>query len=385
MRLMLIAGLIVAAVLAGCGSDGGNEEASDAGEAPVEIPFDTSEWDTDFSNHSAPLEEFVGGGPPKDGIASIDDPRFVSVEEADEFLDAREPVAVVELAREVRAYPLQILTWHEIVNDEIAGEPVAVTYCPLCNSTVAFRREVEGEPVEFGTTGMLRNSDLVMYDRKTESWWQQITAEAVVGELTGERLDVLPSQILSWEELQRLHPEAAVLSTDTGFERDYGTNPYAAYDRNPNSQPFLFEGEPDRSLSPKERVAAIETGDDSAVVYPFSRLADEAPINDEIDGEPVVVFFDPEVASALDTAVISEGRDVGAAAVFERRVAGRMLDFQSGPEGGAFRDSQTGSTWDMSGEATAGPLAGTQLEQVPHDDQFWFALAAFFPQAEIRR
>jgi Protein of unknown function (DUF3179) len=176
-----------------------------------------------------------------------------------------------------------------------------------------------------------------------------------------------------------------VLSRDTGFERDYGTNPYAAYDRNPNSQPYLFDGEPDRSLPPKERVAAIETGDDSAVVYPFSRLADEAPINDEIDGEPVVVFFDPEVASALDTAVISEGRDVGAAAVFERRVAGRMLDFQSGPEGGAFRDSQTGSTWDMSGEATAGPLAGTQLEQVPHDDQFWFALAAFFPQAEIRR
>ena len=381
---MLSAGLIVVAVLAGCGSDSDDEQATDAGDAPAQIPFDTSDWETDFSNHSAPLDEFVGGGPPKDGIPSIDEPRFVSVQEADEFLDAREPVAVVELEGEVRAYPLQILTWHEIVNDEIAGEPVAVTYCPLCNSTVAFRREIEGEPVEFGTTGMLRNSDLVMYDRKTESWWQQITAEAVVGELTGERLDVLPSQILAWDEFQRLHPEGAVLSRDTGFERDYGRNPYTAYDRDPKSQPFLFEGEPDRSLPPKERVAAIKTDADSAVVYPFSRLADEAPINDEVDGEPVVVFFDPDVASALDSALISAGRDVGAAAVFERRVDGRMLDFQPGPERGAFRDSRTGSTWNMSGEATAGPLAGTQLEQVPHDDQFWFALAAFFEDAEIR-
>jgi Protein of unknown function (DUF3179) len=381
---MLSAGLIVVAVLAGCGSDSDDEQATDAGDAPAEIPFDTSDWETDFSNHSAPLDEFVGGGPPKDGIPSIDEPRFVSVQEADEFLDAREPVAVVELEGEVRAYPLQILTWHEIVNDEIAGEPVAVTYCPLCNSTVAFRREIEGEPVEFGTTGMLRNSDLVMYDRKTESWWQQITAEAVVGELTGERLDVLPSQILAWDEFQRMHPEGAVLSRDTGFERDYGRNPYTAYDRDPKSQPFLFEGEPDRSLPPKERVAAIKTGSESAVVYPFSRLADEAPINDEVDGEPVVVFFDPDVASALDSALISAGRDVGAAAVFERRVDGRMLDFEPGPERGAFRDSRTGSTWNMSGEATAGPLAGTQLEQVPHDDQFWFALAAFFEDAEIR-
>jgi hypothetical protein len=377
---MLIVAAIGAAAVSGCSIGGGGSGDADVAEG---VPFSTSGWETDFSNRSVPLEEFVGGGPPKDGIPSIDDPRFVSVEEADRFLDPREPVAVVDLGGEVRAYPIQILVWHEIVNDEIGGEPVAVTYCPLCNSTVAFSRVVDGEPVEFGTTGMLRNSDLVMYDRSTESWWQQITAEAVVGERTGAKLDVLPSQILSWEELGRLHPDARVLSRDTGFDRDYGSSPYGGYDSDPDSRPFLFEGEPDRALPPKERVAAVSSGD-SAVVYPFSRLRGDAPLNDELGGEPVVVFFDPEVASALDSPLISAGREVGAAAVFDRAVDGRTLDFRAASDPGTFRDRQTGSTWDMTGRATAGPLEGTRLEQVPHDDQFWFALAAFFEDAEIR-
>jgi hypothetical protein len=382
MRRILIAAAIAAAVFGGCG---GGEDRPATDESAEDVPFDTSDWQTDFAEHSVPLDEFMGGGPPKDGIPSIDDPKFVSVEEADEFLDVREPVAVVEIAGEVRGYPLQILTWHEIVNDEIAGEPVAVTYCPLCNSTVAFRREIGSEAVEFGTTGMLRNSDLVMYDRKTESWWQQITAEAVVGELTGTKLELLPSQILSWGDLRRSHPDAEVLSRDTGFSRDYGSNPYAGYDSDLDAQPFLLEGEPDRSLPPMERVAAIKTGERSAVVYPFSRLGRDAPINDQVDGRPVVVLFDPDVASALDASLISEGRNVGAAAVFERRVGRRTLEFGPGPDRGTFRDSQTGSTWDVSGVATAGALAGERLEQIPHDDQFWFALAAFFPETEIRR
>lgn len=377
----LLGALLLAVALAGCGG----QATSGGGSAGGEVPFSTADWEsTDFSMHSVPLDEFVGGGPPKDGIPSIDEPKFVSVAEADRFLAPREPVAVLEVAGTARAYPLQILIWHEIVNDEIAGQPVAVTYCPLCNSTVAFSREVEGEVLEFGTTGMLRNSDLVMYDRQTESWWQQITADAVVGELTGTKLDVLPSQVLSWAEFRRIHPDGEVLSRDTGFGRDYGSNPYAGYDRDPRSQPFLLQGEPDRSLPPKERVAAIEIGERSAVVYPFSRLEDEAPINDEIAGRPIVVFFDPDVASALDSPVLSEGRDVGAAAVFERAGGGRTLTFERGPDPGAFRDAETGSTWDMGGRAIAGRLEGARLEQVPHDDQFWFALAAFFNDADIR-
>jgi hypothetical protein len=378
----LIAAISLAAlatVLAGCdlGSDGSDDSSSSE-----RVPFSTSGWSTDFAQHSVPLDEFTSGGPPKDGIPSIDEPKFTSVEGGDQFLEPREPVAVLELGGAARAYPLQILVWHEIVNDELGGEPVAVTYCPLCNSTVAFSREVDGRAVEFGTTGMLRNSDLVMYDRETESWWQQITADAVVGEQTGTELEVLPSQILSWAEFRRLHPDGEVLTRDTGFSRDYGSNPYVGYDQ-PDSQPFLLEGEVDDALPPKERVAAVKTKD-GAVVYPFGRLAEEAPINDRIGGEPVVVLFDPEVGSALDSEAIASGREVGAAAVFESTVRGRALSFRPGAEPGTVRDRQTGSSWDLAGRATAGPLKGAQLRQVPHDDQFWFALAAFFEQPDIR-
>jgi Protein of unknown function (DUF3179) len=363
-------------VAGGCGGTSG----PNGGGPP---PFSTAGWSTDFSRHSVPLDEFRSGGPPKDGIAAIDHPRFVSVGEAESFLAPREPVAVLEIGGVARAYPLQILVWHEIVNDEIGRRPVAVTYCPLCNSTVAFSRDVDDRTLDFGTTGNLRNSDLVMYDRQTESWWQQLTADAVVGELTGTRLQVLPSQILSWTQFRRLHPEGRVLSRDTGYDRPYGTSPYIGYDR-PDSQPFLFNGRTDDALPPKERVAAVRTGSRSAVVYPFSRLATDAPINDAIDDRPVVVMFDPFTGSALDSQLVGSGREVGSAAVFERTVRGRTLSFEATMVHREVRDRETGSLWDLSGRAISGPLAGSRLRQVTADDQFWFALAAFYEHPDIR-
>jgi hypothetical protein len=379
---MLLFGLaLLGVVVAGCGK--GSAPASPPGNRVGEAPFNTAGWTTNFDKHGVSLYEFRSGGPGKDGIPAIDHPSFVSTAEADRYLAPREAVAVVELGGVARAYPLQILVWHEIVNDEIAGQPVTVTYCPLCNSTVAFSREVDGRTLDFGTTGMLRNSDLVMYDRQTESWWQQLTADAVVGELTGSKLHVIPSQILPWSEFMRLHPDGQVLSRDTGFDRPYGQNPYRGYDQ-PNSKPFLYFGKTDDSLPPKERVAAVATNDGGAVVYPFEALAHEAPVNDQIGGRPVVVLFDPEVASPLDASSISSGRDVGTAAVFDRTVDGRSLTFEAaGP--GSIRDRETRSTWNLSGQATAGPLAGKQLTPVAHDDQFWFALAAFYRHPEIRR
>lgn len=372
----LAAALALALALAGCGA--GGEGDSDAAH------LDTGGWSTDFSKHDVPLSEFVSGGPGKDGIPAIDRPRFVDVAGGDRFLDDPEPVAAVEVGDAVKAYPIRIMVWHEIVNDSLGGRPIAVTYCPLCNSTVVFDRRFGDRVLDFGTTGNLRKSDLVMYDRQTESWWQQLTLEAMVGELTGERLRAIPSQILSWEEFKRLNPGGRVLSTETGHNRPYGENPYAGYDR-PDSAPFGFDGPTDDRLPAKERVAAVQTGPESAVVYPFSRLARDAPVEDEIGDRPVVVFFDPSVASPLDEAAVAGGRPVGAAAVFARRAAGRTLSFEPGPEPGTFRDTRTGSTWGMDGRATAGELRGERLAQLVADDQFWFALAAFLPEASIRR
>ena len=380
---LAIPAALAAAVLTACGGGG-------SGTVPAELDFSTTHWKTDFSKHAVPLTEFASGGPGKDGIPSIDRPRFVDVGAADRFLTDREPVAAVELAGQAKAYPIRIMVWHEIVNDTLAGRPIALTYCPLCNSTLAFDRRVGERTLSFGTTGNLRNSDLVMYDRQGQSWWQQITGEAVVGELAGTMLRVIPSQILSWAQFKRLHPAGGVLSTHTGYDRPYGSNPYAGYDR-PNSTPFALGGEPDRTLPPKERVTAVQTGERSAVVYPFSRLERQAPVNDAIPvaaavgSKAVVVFFDPKVTSPLDGAEVSLGREVGTAAVFERQDRGRTLTFAAGPHPGTFRDRETGSTWDMSGRAVAGPLRGDLLRQVPSDDQFWFALAAFFPHPEIRR
>jgi Protein of unknown function (DUF3179) len=343
------------------------------------LQIDTSGWETDFSKHSVPLSEFQSGGPPRDGIPPVDEPKPTSQSDADEWLSEREPILAVEVGEDVRAYPLQILVWHEIVNDALGGRPIAVTYCPLCNSSLVFDRRVRGRTLTFGTTGNLRKSDLVMWDRQTESWWQQLSAEAVVGELTGTKLKVLPSQTLSWADFKRIHPGGDVLSRDTGVTRDYGSNPYAGYDQ-PDSDPFLFEGEADDRLPPKERVVAIFAGDETVVV-PFSRLAREPVVQTDAGGRPVVVFYKRGVVSPLDAPSIDGSRDVGTAAAFDPRVNGRRLSFERRDDG--FVDRQTGSRWDIAGRAVAGELAGERLAPVRHDQQFWFALAAFVPDARI--
>jgi hypothetical protein len=382
-RDLLIAFVAAAALAAGCGSQSADRPAGGpaSGDAEQQLRVSASGWKTDFSRHNVPLEEFISGGPPRDGIPPIDDPKPVPVPEAEEWLDDREPVLVVEVAGQARAYPVQILVWHEIVNDRLGDRPIAVTYCPLCNSSLVFDRDVPDVGLlRFGTTGNLRHSDLVMWDDRTESWWQQLTAEAVVGELTGKRLEVLPSQTLSWADFKARHPDGDVLSRDTGHSRDYGRNPYEGYD-DPDSQPFLLEQETDRRLPPKERVVALRE-QDGAVVVPFSRLARDPVMEIERDGSPVVVLYKRGVVSPLDNEAIARSRDVGTAGTFDPRLDGRTLEFD--PAGnGRFRDRQTGSTWDVTGRAVAGPLADSRLQPVVSDQQFWFALAAFLPDARI--
>jgi hypothetical protein len=358
------------ATLFACG-----EATSQVGGA--DVPFSTRGWKTDFSKHSVPLSDIMSGGPPKDGIPAIDDPKFVSVGEADRWLGDREPVIIFEHDGEVRAYPWQILIWHEIVNDEVGGLPVSITYCPLCNTAIAFDRRFAGQVLDFGTTGKLRHSDLVMYDRQTETWWQQATGEGIVGEFTGRTLTFLAAPTVAWADFKTRYPDGAVLSRETGHSRSYGRSPYDGYD---TGRPFLFDGRPDGRLPVMARVVVVKVGD-AAVVYPVSTLAEEVAVNHEVDGIPVAVFYQAGTASAVDARTINEGRDVGSAVAYLRTVDGQTLTFRR--DGDGFVDVETGTRWTFLGEAVSGALKGLWLERAVSYTPFWFAWAAFAPDTPI--
>ena len=342
----------------------------------------TAVWETDFRFHVVPYGEILSGGVGRDGIPPIDAPSFVSVAAAGERLADPEPVIALEVGGEAKAYPLQILTWHEIVNDEIAGLPVAATYCPLCNSALVFERTLDGALYDFGVSGNLRNSDLIMWDRQTQSWWQQLTGQAIAGELAGAQLRVVPAQIVPWSVFAESYPDGLVLDRPNASGR-YGSNPYVGYDAL-NSQPFLYPFPTDPRLPPKERVAAVEINGQAAA-FPYSRLAEERVVHAEVGGEPVVALFQFGAASALGAATIAQAADVGATGVFRPSLDGRALTFAPNPaEGGApFTDAETGSGWSILGIAVSGPLAGSQLPRVEAQDHFWFAWAAFKPDTTV--
>jgi hypothetical protein len=351
--------------------------------APLSAQSSQDTWKTDFSRHTVPLEEIVSGGPPKDGIPALDNPRFESVEDADGWLADRDPVAVVRLEGETRAYPLQILIWHEIVNDRVGGVPVSVTFCPLCNTTLAFNRVFDGKVLDFGTTGRLRHSDMVMYDRQTESWWQQATGEGIVGEYAGRKLSFIPAPVLSWKEVKERLPGSLVLSRDTGHQRPYGQNPYAGYDSGRGPIASFFRGKKDDRLPPMERVVTLESAG-SPLAIPFSVMREKRVLAISRDADPWVVFWAPGTSSALDAERIPLGRDVGSTAVYVSRIDGRSLTFEAAGDG-LFRDRETGSLWSISGDALEGPMAGESLESIPHGNHFWFAWAVFKPETRIIR
>ena len=315
------AALAVAAVLALPAAAGAN---------PM---FWAGEWpNTDFSRHSVDLAEIMSGGPPKDGIPSIDDPKVVPVSEITDLADT-EPVIGVTVNGEARAYPLGILTQHEIVNDTIGGVPVTVTYCPLCNSSIVFDRRVDGQVLDFGTTGKLRNSDLVMYDRQTESWWQQFSGKAIVGKMTGKTLKMLPSRQDSFARFRARAPNGKVLVSNQPFRR-YGINPYVRYD---SAQfPFLFRGDLPEGIAPMVRVVAV-----GGEAWSLPLLRKKGTI---IQGD-LVLSWEAGQNSALDTRVIRRGRDVGNVVVQRR--------------------------------------AGTRTEDVVHDVTFAFVFHAFHPEGTI--
>ena len=336
-------------------------------------------WPTDWTRRTVQdWDEFLaglGGSDPRDGIPPLDNPVFESVALAGQWLGPREPGALVQFEGEARFYPLSILTRHEIVNDAFGDVPVAVTFCPLCNTALTFDRRVDGEVLRFGVSGLLRNSDLVMWDDQTTSLWQQITGEGVVGQYAGSQLDIIPTSIVSFEQFVEGFPDGKSLAAESGFGRtSYGVNPYQGYSS--SSNPFLFNGEIDDRLPALSRVVGVDLGGETKA-YPFGTLSDVAVVNDTIGDVPVVVLWGGETADALDQSVIGISEAIGTALALDPVVDDQRLTFEAA-EGDTFVDAETGSTWTVLGLATDGPLAGTQLDTVVHRNEFWFAWQAFF-------
>ena len=383
-------------------------------------------------NATIPIADILSGGPPPQGIPALGfrglqgvadatrEPRFVTQDEAAAWLGEREPVVLMRLGGEARLYPLQILTWHEIANDTLGGVPVAVTFCPLCNSALAFDRrvpatqdqvdalrrdghEVRAEPLDaevarlfeqqtgrgapelgvdvtFGVSGLLFFSNMLMFDDTTFTLWAQLTGEGAVGDFAGDHLVRYPAQLVGFAEARLSEPDALVLSQDTGFRRSYGQNPYVGYD-DIGSPAFLFQGPSDGRLQAKERVITVDGAE--PVAYPFDHLREQVVVHDQLAGEPVVAFWAPGTATALGAGHIATAADVGAVGLFRASVDGQALRFEAAADG--FVDDATGSVWDVTGLARSGPLEGTLLEAVPHDNTLWFAWAAFRPDTEVRR
>ena len=335
-------------------------------------------WNTDWSKHSIEYHDLLSGGPPRDGIPPIDQPKFIENQLAAQWLKPNDPVIALEINGDARAYPLQILTWHEIVNDVVGEIPVTITFCPLCNSAVVFKRNHQGITYDFGTSGLLRHSDLVMYDRQTESLWQQFTGEAIVGVMTGEQLMMIPSGLIGFEQFQAAYPAGKILSKETGYSREYGRNPYPGYDDIRNN-PFLFRDPLDERLPAMARVVTVSDGKYHNA-YPVELLEKLGVIHHQLGNQAVVIFHQDGVSSALDTTRIANGDDVGATGVFVPLVGKQELTFIK--ERG-FVDEQTGSHWNIVGQAILGPLKGKQLDRLVHADQFWFSWGAFRPDTLI--
>lgn len=270
--------------------------------AAADPDFWKYEWpDTDFGTTTVDnWTEIMSGGPPKDGIPAVDGPSFIAVD-GETRLGDREGVITLELDGErPRAYPLRYLMWHEIVNDEVGGVPIAVTWCPLCNSAITFDRRVDGQVLSFGVSGKLRKSDMVMYDRQTESWWQQAVGTGIVGEMTGVELTMMPTWMESWAEFRERNPDGLVMDQPR-FPRSYGRNPYVGYDS--SKRPFLYSGEmPPHGVPALMRV--VRVGDRA---WTMERLRQEG----EITEAGVTLSWSGGQASALDKYGVADGRDVG--------------------------------------------------------------------------
>jgi hypothetical protein len=324
--------------------------------------YDTQSAAAQDKESIVPLDQIISGGPPPDGIPSIDNPKFMSLQEAEELLEDLDLVVGLNINGDIRAYPLQILVWHEIVNDIVGKTPVAVTYCPLCFTNQVFNRTLnDGRILEFGTSGKLYNSNLVMYDRTTNSLWSQAMSQAIIGKLVGVKLDRIPYDVAYWKDWKQLYPNSKVLSRDTGFSRPYGVDPYGDYY---TSVDVLFPvTNNDDRLGLKEIVIGLEN-EGQYKAYRLHNVEKKKVINDQVNGKPISLFsLNPFMARAYSPIVDGQ----------------TTLQFEYNVKNITLVDKQTRSQWNFDGKAIDGQMKGKQLIRLPFDQGFWFEWIAFHP------
>ena len=340
-------------------------------------------WNTSFQIASVALTELHTSNLERFRAAPVDTPRFEDVEKADAFLDPRDPVVACAVGADARAYPLRYLVWHEAVNDMVDGQPLLVTYDPRTNAAQVYGRRLLGAAMRFRAADVLHRGGRLLWDSLTQSWWRQFTGEAIVGDLTGLRLQPRASLLLGFQEFRQMFPNGRVLGPASRPERDetsdYGATNYAGYDSSRDPPPF-FDGVFDPRLAATARVLALEVNGEAAA-FDFNHLADRRVLNDEVGGQPVVALWSPGALSVLDTPRITDARDIGMAAAYSRQVDGRLLSFELAD--GAFRDRETGSVWSLSGRALSGTLSGAQLPPLVHNAPFWWAWAAHYPETRL--
>jgi hypothetical protein len=329
--------------------------------------YNTNSASAQDKSNIVPLDQIVSGGPPPDGIPSIDKPKFIPVQEADaKFLEDSDLVLGLNINGDIRAYPLQILVWHEIVNDQVGGTSVGVTYCPLCFTNQVFNRTIDdGQVLEFGTSGKLYNSNLVMYDRTSKSLWSQALAKGIVGKYAGVELERIPFDIAYWKEWKHLYPESKILSRDTGSSRPYGADPYGDYYTNGD---VLFPvTKRDDRLGLKEIIIGFEN-DGHYKAYRLQEIEESKVINDHVNSRPIVLFsLHPFMARVFDSNVDGQ----------------TTLQFEYNAKNNTFIDKQTRSQWNFDGMAIEGQMRGNQLIRLPFDEGFWFEWVAFHPTTEL--
>ena len=348
---------------------------------PAFAQLPTGPWRTDFSKHSIPLTDFVSTGANKDGIPPIDAPKFANPESAAAWLAADEPVIAISLNGEARAYPLQILIWHLLVNDQIGSTPVLVSLSVLCNTAAVYDRRLAGATYTFGFSGAVHNSNLVIYDRQTQSFWQQLTGNAVAGSLNGAQLTRLPSAVVPFQVFRQTYPNGKVLSRDTGMKRAYGANPYAKF-LSPGRVLFPVSLPGPLPFPSTDPIVVVESNG-ATRAYSSSLVAEHRVLTGRLANTPFVIFSTHKMLDAIDAPIIAGSRHTIAATVFSPTLNRRALTFYK--HHGIFFDKETHSRWNLLGVCTSGPFAGKRLRPLTYTISDAFAWLAFYPDTPVMR